>query len=289
MPTSIVHLSDRGLLGLSGPDAKTFLQTMVTNSLSQLKPDQPLYAAHLTGQGRFLYDFFIIETPTHLLLDVARDQLMPLAKALHSYQVQNKVEYDDMSGDYSIYAIIGDDVDKKTITNGKIYADPRLNALGLRAVVPVNAPQPATNATLTDYHAHRIRLGVPDGQMDASPGKTILNEMCLADLHGIDYKKGCYVGQELTARTHFRTQPKKRLMQVTFNGIAPPLGTPVMRGGLEIGTLYSTTADGHGIAILRLSEVAKGEPLLAGNMQLTARKPDWATYTYPPSAADDNA
>jgi hypothetical protein len=283
MTARIAALTDRGLLGLSGPDAKTFLQTMVTCSLSQLSVATPLYGAHLTGQGRFLYDFFIIETPTHILLDVHKDALMPLAKALHSYQVQNRVDYDDMSDEYSIYANISPEKPINHILNDMIYADPRLNTLGTRLIISKNEGQPETTLRLADYHAHRIALGVPDGSIDATIGKTIVNEMCLADLHGIDYKKGCYVGQELTARTHFRTQPKKRLMQVTFEGAAPSAGTSIKRGNLEIGTLYSTNNAGQGIAILRLSEVAKGEPLMAGNTPITAHKPDWASYTYPPA------
>jgi folate-binding protein YgfZ len=287
MTQRIAPLTDRGLLGLSGPDAKTFLQTMVTCSLSQLKPDAPLYGAHLTGQGRFLYDFLIIDTPTHLLLDVHKPHLLPLAKSLHSYQVQNRVEYDDLSDDYSIYAIFGEDKVGNPTKNAIAYTDPRLPALGSRLIMPAGAPQPQTTATLTDYHTHRILLGVPDGSMDATQGKTIANELCLADLNGIDYKKGCYVGQELTARTHFRTQPKKRLMQVTFTGTPPAPGTPILRGALEVGTLYSTTPSGHGIAILRLTEAAKGDPLIANGVHLTPRKPDWATYTYPPLPADN--
>jgi len=282
MPVRLSHLSDRGLLGLSGPDAKTFLQTMVTCSLNALGPETPLYGAHLTGQGRFLYDFIIIETPSHILLDVHKGALMPLAKALHSYQVQNKVEYDDLSEDYSIYASFCDGIAEEHPKNTIIFTDPRLKSLGKRLYIPTNENKPTPTEPLEAYNTHRIALGVPDGSVDATHGKTIANELCLADLGGIDYKKGCYVGQELTARTHFRTQPKKRLMQVTFTGTAPPVGTPIKRGNLEVGTLYSTNAQGQGIAIIRLSEAAKGDPLMAESIELTAQKPDWATYPYPP-------
>lgn len=286
MPVRLSHLSDRGLLGLSGPDAKTFLQTMVTCSLNALNPETPLYGAHLTGQGRFLYDFIIIETPSHILLDVHKGALMPLAKALHSYQVQNKVEYDDLSEDYSIYASFGNEDAKMNPKNTIIFTEPRLKSLGKRLYIPTNENKPTSTEPLEAYNTHRIALGVPDGSVDATHGKTIANELCLADLGGIDYKKGCYVGQELTARTHFRTQPKKRLMQVTFEGAPPAIGTPIKRGNLEVGTLYSTNTQGQGIAIIRLSEAAKGEPLLAEGTELTARKPDWATYTYPPKGND---
>lgn len=272
MMANWLYLSERGLLGVSGAEVRSFLQGLITQNINRVGKGQMAYSALLTGQGRFLYDFFLLpgRHDNEIWIDCHAEELMPLAKELHQHQMRYQIEFDLLSDEYQIEANIS-----TSIPEEGSFVDPRLPALGLRRVVARTAhPNPQD----TVYHAHRIALGIPDGQIDAEKGKTIANELCLADLHGIDFNKGCYMGQELTARTHFRTQPKKRLMQVTYDGKAPPPGTVVMRGNMECGHVYSC-AEGKGIAILRLTEVAKNEPLLSGNIRLTPHIPMWATYT----------
>jgi folate-binding protein YgfZ len=285
MPT-LISLTSRGLLGLSGPDAEGFLQGQITQNLRRLDAAHALFGAHLTPQGRFLYDFFIFRLGGHVVLDVARDELMPLAKTLHHYKTRERVEFDDLSADYTVHALLhpsdgpAQRGDLMAVGNGVLYRDPRHLELGHRLVTPVGAPLPVdgTPADEATYHAHRLGLGIPDGRFDGEKGQTPLNELCYADLGGIDYTKGCYVGQELTARTHFRTQPKKRLFALTFQGTPPAAGTPILADGHEAGTLFSS-AGKNAVGLLRLTEVAKNPALTCGGVALTARKPDWATYS----------
>jgi folate-binding protein YgfZ len=267
-------LSDRRLLGLTGPDVVEFMQGVCTQNCLKLQQDAPAYGLHLTPQGRFLYDFILIQREGILWLDCHAPTAMGLAKALHNYKLRYNLEFHDLGDDYSIYAAVDD---APTLPEGSLkVTDPRLPALGQRLYVP-KAAELACTGRMEDYTAHRLRLGVPDGAYDCFPDKSFPNEYCFADLKGIDYKKGCYVGQELTARTHFRTKPRKYVMQVTFAGPAPAVGTEVMRGGLKIGTMLSSLGQ-QGLALLRVSEVAKGEAITASETVLQAIKPSWATY-----------
>lgn len=272
----ITLLTDRRLLALTGPDVAAFMQGVCTQNCLKLQNDTPAYALHLTPQGRFLYDFILIQREGILWLDCHAPTAMALAKALHNYKLRYNLEFHDLGDDYSIYAAVDS---TPTLPEGSLkVTDPRLPALGQRLYVPKTVPLTCTGR-MEDYTAHRLRLGVPDGAYDCFPDKSFPNEYCFADLNGIDYKKGCYVGQELTARTHFVTQPKKYVMQVTFTGPAPAVGTEVFRGGLKVGTMLSSLGQ-QGLALLRISEVVKGEPLMANGVVLSPRKPDWASYQY---------
>ena len=131
-------------------------------------------------------------------------------------------------------------------------------------------------ADLADYDRLRISQGVPDGSRDLEVEKSILLENGFDELHGVDWDKGCFMGQELTARTHYRALIKKRLMPVAIDGPAPAPGTPVLAGGKEAGIMRSAV-DGLGLALLRL-EFLDAAPFTAGEAQLTPRKPDWAAF-----------
>jgi folate-binding protein YgfZ len=267
-------LPDRRLLAITGPDALTFMQGVCTQNCNKLQQDIPAYALHLTPQGRFLYDFIMLRRGDALWLDCHAETAMAFAKALHGYKLRYNLEFNDLGDEYQIYATVNEA--PALPASSLAVADPRLEALGQRLYVPKNTPLD-TNGTWEDYNALRLSLGVPDGAYDAFPDRTFPNEYCFAELNGIDYHKGCYVGQEMTARTHFVTKPRKYLMQVTFEGPAPAVGTEVYRGGLKIGTMLSAQGQ-QGLALLRVSEVVKGEPIVAGGVTLHPQKPGWAGY-----------
>lgn len=279
--TALIHLKDRGLLGLSGADAHEFLQGMVTCDINKLSPTNSLYGAHLTPQGRFLDDFFVCLINNQIVLDCNKKRLMPLAKTLHNYIMRFNVGFEDLSDDYDILASISPS-DSQCGHTGQIptgikIIDPRLAGMGYRIITTkgsINA-----NSDTDEYHQHRIKLAVPDGGFDGIRNKTIAGELCLEYLNGVDYEKGCYIGQEITARTHFRTQPKKRLMAITYQGAAPAIGAEVKCGTLSAGNVFSTS-QGYGIAILRLKDTIKGKPLFANGVELEAHKPQWADYEY---------
>ncbi len=202
---------------------------------------------------------------------------------------------EDASAEFAVAALFGDAVpaalgladtpgSAAPFGGGLAYVDPRLAALGARALLPKANAAAALDAAgcapagLDDYDRLRISLGVPDGSRDLEVEKSILLENGFDELHGVDWDKGCFLGQELTARTKYRALIKKRLLPVEIDGPAPALGTPVLADGKEAGVMRSAT-DGIGLALLRLEYLAEeGGTLTAGEARLTPKKPDWAAF-----------
>ena len=288
-----VILEARGLLRAAGPDARTFLQGMVSNDVTKLGPERAIWSAFLTPQGKFLHEFFMTEEPgpgaESLLLDCEAARLDDLRGRLARYRLRAKIELTDVSADHAVAAIFGEGALEalglpaelgaaKPFGGGIAYVDPRLAALGARAVLPRTGAQAALEgagiaaATLAEYDALRIGLGVPDGSRDLEIERSPLLENGFDELHGIDWDKGCFMGQELTARTKYRALIKKRLLPVAIEGPAPEPGTQVTAAGKDAGVLRSSV-DGVGLALLRLEHLEA--PLRAGAARLTAKKPDW--------------
>ena len=291
-------LEDRGLIGISGEEARDFLQGLISNDTMKTGPDQAIYAAFLTPQGKFLHDFFIIELDGSLLLDCEGDRLADLLKRLRMYKLRAKVEVEDRSPDFAVAALFGKDAlsaaglpekagSAATFNGGVFYADPRLAAAGARAILPKDGAEAALSATgLTPgdkaaYEAVRISLGLPDGSRDMQTDKAILLENGFEELNGVDWDKGCYMGQELTARTKYRGLVKKRLMPVSVDGPLPQPGTPILLDGREAGEMRSGN-DGLGLALMRLEALEKaaesGGAFTAGEATLTPSKPDWVDF-----------
>ncbi len=286
-------LEARGLLRAAGPDARSFLQGMVSNDVTKLGPERALWSAFLTPQGKFLHEFFMTEEPgagaESLLLDCEVARLDDLRGRLARYKLRAKIELTDVSADHAVAAIFGDGALEalglpaelgaaKPFGGGIAFVDPRLAGLGARAVLPRAGAEAALEgagiaaATLAGYDALRIGLGVPDGSRDLDIERSPLLENGFDELHGIDWDKGCFMGQELTARTKYRALIKKRLLPVVIEGPAPEPGTQVTAAGKDAGVLRSSV-DGVGLALLRLDHLEA--PLLAGEARLTAKKPDW--------------
>lgn len=279
-PEDLIHLDDRGLLAVTGPDAVAFLQGMVTCDMAKLSPAHSLFGAHLTPQGRMIDSFLVYQLGGKIILDCGKDRLMPLAKSLHHYQMRYNVAFEDLSDDYDVFASLKAHeltagITTATENKGIAVVDPRLVALGSRYILPKGTVKDVHDKL--EYHHHRIKLAVPDAH-DFIREKTIAGEYCLEFLNGVDYKKGCYIGQEMTARTHFRTAPKKRVVQVKYDKIPPEVGAEIKVGNLKVGNVFSC-ADGHGIAIVRIAKaLEKGAQLNAEDIPLTAQKPNWANY-----------
>ena len=294
--TGYVVFGDRGVLALRGADARPFLQGLITNDVARVREDQAAYGALLTPQGKFLFDFFIAQDRDRLLLETERSRLGELQRRLLLYRLRSKVEIENVSDDLTVAALIGQDVVGlldlpeqtgacRVLDQGLAFVDPRLVQMGARALLP--APQAETILAQLGvpelegaaYERLRLRLGVPDGSRDLVVEKATLLESGFEELNGVDFAKGCFVGQELTARMKYRALVRKRLLPVTFNGPAPPSGAIVRLGEREAGEMR-TTIDGHGLALLRLEQVAKakeeGAPLLAGETEIVPLAPDWA-------------
>ena len=281
--TSIAHLPDRGVVAVDGPDRVAFLQGLVSNDVEQAAPGQAVWAAFLTPQGKWLADFFILVDGERLLLDVERAQAPMLIQKLTRFRLRSKVTLSDVSADWHVHAAWAG---TPICPAGAIAApDPRLPDAGWRILSPT--PLAAT-ASVENWDSHRLALGLPDGSRDLEADKTVLLEAGFDELAGVSWSKGCYMGQELTARTKYRGLIKRRLLPVAIAGPLPLPGTPVLRDGIEVGTLRSGR-DGTALATLRLDSL--GAVLTCGGMSLSPRPPFWLHLpdAAPKPATDDPA
>jgi folate-binding protein YgfZ len=283
-----VRLADRGILAVAGPDRRAFLQGLVSNDVERVAIDRAVYAALLTPQGKYLHDFVMVAAGEEIWLDAEAARLADLKRRLSIYRLRAKVEIAERP-ELAVAAIFGAGAlaalglpaqpgAARPQDGGVVCVDPRLAALGARAILPpscLDGLAPAlTRGEFAAYDRHRLALGIPDGSRDLVPDKTILLEAGFDELNGVDWQKGCYVGQELTARTKYRGLIKKRLFPVHIDGRAPAPGTIVKSEGKEAGELRSAR-DGMGLALLRLEAVAEGHSLAVDGATLAPVRPDW--------------
>ena len=277
-----VRLEDRAVLSVSGEDARPFLQGLVSNDIDKAAGTEAIHAALLTPQGKYLFDFFVVASGDALWLDCEAARREALRRRLSMYRLRARVVI-EADLDLEVHAVIGEGAAAAAarIAGGLSFADPRIAGLGARTIVA-----PAERAALAasglrpgsraDYDRLRIRLGVPDGGRDLVPEKSFLLENGFEALNGVDFAKGCYVGQEVTARMKHRALVRKRLAPVRIDGPAPPPGTAVHRGAAAVGEMRSS-AGGLGLAMLRLDAIEAGG-LRAGPAALTVQKPGWADF-----------
>src|SRR5215216_1739861 len=287
-------LPDRGVVKVAGADARHFLNGLITADLSKVTPESAAFAALLTPQGKIIVDFIIAEaTPEDgggFFLDCPRALAVSLVDRLNFYKLRAKVGVDDLSEALGVLAVW---VGVGTTEYGLIYADPRLAALGHRVLLPPpQAAQAAADlgAALVEaaaYEAHRIALGVPRGGLDFLYNDAFPHEAEMDQLGGIDFEKGCYVGQEVVSRMEHRGTARNRVVPVAYDAFAPEAGTPVVAGERPVGTMGSS-AQGRGLAMLRLDRVADaiaaGTALVAGGVEIRPVKPTWARFAWPGAA-----
>ena len=267
-------LPDRAVLALTGTDRVSFLQGLVSNDVTLAVSGAAVWAALLTPQGKWLTDFFIFSDADALLLDVEAAAAPTLATKLQRFRLRADVAVTPRP-DLAVMA----GWDGYAAPAGVVAApDPRLAEAGIRLIAPRDTA-PAATATQEAWDLHRLSLGLPDGARDLEAEKTVLLEAGFDELNGISWTKGCYMGQELTARTRYRGLLKRRLVPVEVAGPLPEPGTPVLRGADEVGTLRS--GRGHyALAVLRL-EALTAETLTAGPATLTPRLPAWLRLPEP--------
>ena len=288
-------LNDRGLLAVDGEDRREFLQGLISNDTDRISSDCAIYAALLTPQGKYLHDFFVFQFAGALVLDCERERLDDLKKRLTIYKLRAQVKLNDLSDEFAVAAVTGDSTAEAfglvaepgratTFVGGLVYVDPRLAAAGARAVLPrTEAKQTLADAGFSvagdgEYDALRLALGLPNGSLDLVVEKSILLESGFGELNGVDWQKGCYMGQELTARTKYRGLVKKRLVPVAVDGPLPEPGTPVLRDGKEAGEMRSG-AGGRALALMRLEHLEDaGATFTAGDAVISPEKPDWAEF-----------
>ncbi len=264
--TYLAHLPDRAVVAVEGPDRVAFLQGLVSNDVEQAAPGRAVWAALLSPQGKWLADFFILADGERLLLDVERAQAAMLAQKLSRFRLRSKVTVSVLDG-WQVHVAWGG---VPEVPSGAVAApDPRLAEAGWRVLAAEALP---AEASVEAWDAHRLALGLPEGSRDLEADKTVLLEAGFDELSGVSWTKGCYMGQELTARTKYRGLIKRRLVPVEVQGTLPPPGTPVLRGEAEVGTLRSGLG-GRALATLRLE--ALGEALSCGGAVVVPRLPGW--------------
>ncbi|MEO0809527.1 MAG: folate-binding protein [Pseudomonadota bacterium] len=279
MPVLFVsQLTDRGIVRIAGADADKLLEKLITNSLEHLAPRMAIYSGLLSPQGKIMFDFFLIRAGSDLLIDVAQASLGDLIKRLTLYKLRADVSFEDMSGTWMVAAAWGKDA--QSFPGGVIaFQDPRAAELGLRLILPhERLPELAgTHASEDDYHAHRICVGVPEAGRDFELGDTFPHEALYDQLYGVDFKKGCFVGQEVVSRMQHRGSARKRIVPVKADRDLVS-GTEITVGTASIGTLGSV-AGNRGLALMRLDRAHEatlsGTPIQAGAATIAIDQPHW--------------
>jgi folate-binding protein YgfZ len=288
-------LPDRGVVKVDGADARRFLNGLLTADIDTLTPQMPRFAALLTPQGKILFDGIVAALPpedgTALFIDCPRALAPGLVERLNFYKLRAKAMVEDFSETLGVLAVWDG---TGTTEYGLVYPDPRLSALGSRVMLPPHLAEKAAadlGASLVAseaYEAHRIALGVPRGGVDFAYGDAFPHEADMDQLNGVDFEKGCYVGQEVVSRIEHRARARSRIVPVAYDEFAPEDGVPVMAGERAVGTMGSA-AGGRGLAMLRLDRageaLAAGATLSAGGVALRLVKPDWARFAWPGEAA----
>ncbi len=286
MPTS--HLSDRGVVRVAGEDAKSFLDGLVTCDIDRVTPDAPRFGALLTPQGKILFDFIVFQAPEEAgggyCLDVLKAYAGDLAKRLGFYRLRAKVQIDDRSDGLAVVVGWGD-APLPPEDAGLIAPDPRLPELGWRAIVAASDAHEWAGVPPDAYDAHRIALGVPEGGRDFLFGDAFPHEAVMDQLRGVDFDKGCYVGQEVVSRMQHRGTARTRLVPAIYpGGAVPEAGVDVTAGDRALGKT-GTAAQGRGLLMIRLDRaadaLAAGTEIAAGGVPATLAKPDWARFAFP--------
>jgi len=284
-------LPDRGVVKVAGTDPRGFLNGLLTTDVTKVTPAQARFGALLTPQGKIVVDCIVAEAPADdgggFFLDCPRALAPELVQKLNFYKLRAKVICEDLSEVLGVMAVW----DGSGATDyGLVYADPRLSALGQRIMLPPHLIKEAAadlGAELFEaaaYEAHRIALGVPRGGLDFIYGDAFPHETDMDQLAGVDFDKGCYVGQEVVSRMEHRGTARTRIVPVAAGHFAPDAGVPVMAGDKQVGTTGSH-AGNRGLAMLRLDRFADaqaaGTPLTAGGVAIEPQKPAWATFAWP--------
>lgn len=288
MSIAFTLLPHRGVIAVGGEDRASFLQGLISNDTTKVAPNRAVWAALLTPQGRFLNDMFVADGGGDtLLLETERERAAALARKLTLYKLRSKVTVGDRGAAVEVAVAFGPGVEKLVpLAGATAFLDPRLPALGVRVLAPAGqasallAARGAEQADPGAYEKLRLSLGVPDGSRDLLPEKALLLESGFDELNGVDWNKGCYMGQELTARTKYRGLVRKRLFPVKVEGPLPAFGAPIERDGQEVGEIRSGAGD-RALAMLRLEAVRGEGSLTSGEARIQPEVPPWMRLPEP--------
>ncbi len=270
-------LTNRAIISIDGMDAKNFLQGLISNDMNKVTNTQSIYAAFLTPQGKYLFDFFVFKRDETFLIDSEKERLDDLLKRLTMFKLRSDIKLCNCVDEYNITAIWGTSAAHKyglkkipgltkKVNNDIIAVDPRSSDAGLRIISKSDERKPlhGHEANFSDYDTHRLMLGLPDGSRDLIVDKTILLEASFEEINGVDFNKGCYLGQEVTARSKYRGLIKKYFVPFKFSSSSIKTNTAILLDEKMVGQTRSVS-DGIGMAIIRIDALKKGAYLTLDN------------------------
>jgi folate-binding protein YgfZ len=276
-------LPSRAVVRVRGADARKFLQGLITNDIGKAREGEAIHAGLLSPQGKILFDFFVVADGGGLLLDVAKDKVGELVQRLNFYRLRAQVEI-AQEPTLAVAAAWGS---SPRLPDGVVaFADPRLAELGVRLLLTKAdvTTLGCETASEADYHAVRIGLGVPEGGRDYAFGEAFPHEALFDQLNGVDFAKGCYVGQEVVSRMEHRGTARKRIVPVEGQAALPQSGTSVEADGVPVGALGSVSGT-SGLALIRLDRaeaaLAAGQTLDAAGIAVSLRRPAFARFAVP--------
>jgi len=276
----VCFLPNRGLIGVSGPDAASFLDNLLTVSVVGLKKDEARYGALLTPQGKIIVDGLIVATDDGFVIDCPGALASDFARRLGFYKLRAKVDITNRSDAWAVMVgWQGAPIPQEAIVS---FSDPRHPALGWRSIVEA-AHRSDKASSEAEYDAHRIALGIPEGGLDFIYGDAFPHEADMDQLHGVDFTKGCYVGQEVVSRMQHRGTARTRCVPIRFvDGTSAPEGTDALAGQKICGRIGSSASNGSAIGLLRIDRVseamAAGEALSANGHAFVIERRDWIQF-----------
>jgi tRNA-modifying protein YgfZ len=278
------QLPDRRIVEVAGLDAEALLNRLFTNSMLGMRAGGARYAALLSPQGKLLFDFLVYRRAEGFWIDLHGTQVEDFTRKLTLFRLRADVTI-ELRSDLVVAAAWDGPLMEAP---GSAFRDPRHDGLGYRIVAPASDLAGIPDAQ-DAYKAHRILLGIPEGGVDFVYGDAFVHEANLDLLHGVDFEKGCYVGQEVVSRVHHRNAARKRMVRLEFHGDAPAPGASLAAGTLAIGDVTSV-AGRYGLATARIDRLAEAEetsqPVLAGETLVSVFFPA-ASAVRPPSYAED--
>jgi len=280
-------LQRRGVIRVAGADARKYLQGLITNDIAKAQDGRAIHAGLLNPQGKILFDFLVVAANSGYLLDVVKDKSGELTNRLSFYRLRAEVDIvDDPS--LAISAAWGGA--PHPFKGAVVYPDPRLPELGFRVILPADtsaAELGCSPASEADYDTNRIRLGVPEGGLDYGFGEAFPHEALFDQLNGVDFTKGCYVGQEVVSRMEHRGTARRRIVPIESEASLPAPGSSIEVGNMPIGTIGSVSG-ASGLALVRLDRaedaLARGIPLTAAGVKLRLCQPSFAKFSVPAAA-----
>ncbi|MBX2805034.1 MAG: folate-binding protein [Hyphomicrobiales bacterium] len=281
--STIARLNDRGIVEVAGPDSASFLHNLLTNNIEQLKTRAAAYAALLSPKGKILFDFLVYRrSEDRFLLDCAKEVTADFVKKLTLYKLRANITVTDRSDELAVGAIWAEAAALPATEGLEAYDDPRFAPLGQRFVAPASfwATQPGADDenAASAYHQRRIAFGIPEGGRDFAFGDAFPHDACFDALNGVDYRKGCYIGQEVVSRMHHKGTAKSGVVIIEADDQLPESGAEIHAGDSPAGHLGSV--DGaRGIAIVRLDRIeraqADGKPIRAESVNVAVKTPPW--------------